>query len=319
MIEAPGLNNFSSKDVFTDLNSLQSINSLAKEDEGAALGKISKQFESMLVRMMLKSMRDANKVFSEDSIFNGKDVEFYQDMMDDQLALNLTANKGMGIADAMQRQLQERYLGSDNKPEKLSDFKDYLQSRITVPDMPVAKPRDIEKPVKADQEIEFDGSISGFVEKLYGMAKQAAKSLGVDAEVLLSQAALETGWGKKMTDSSLNLFNIKADKRWSGDSVSVPTLEYRGGVAVKERASFRAYESLQQSFDDYVDFVKGSPRYEKAVSANDNETYVTELSKAGYATDPNYSKKITDILASPLFRQAVDQVKQMASFDPGLR
>jgi len=318
MIQTPGIDNFSSKDVFTDLNSLQAINKLAKEDEGAALGKISKQFESMLVRMMLKSMRDANKVFSEDSIFNGKDVEFYQDMMDDQLALDLSSN-GMGLADAMQRQLQERYLSSDKKIDINKDVTDYMQSKIPVFEMPTAKSFPIKEKQKVEEKIDFDGSVTGFVEKLYGMAKQAAKSLGIDPEVLLSQAALETGWGKKMSESSLNLFNIKADKRWSGDSVTVPTLEFREGVAVREKASFRAYESLQQSFDDYVSFVKGSPRYENAVKANNNESYVTELSKAGYATDPNYSKKIIDILDSPVFRRAVDQVKQMASIDPGLR
>ena len=97
--------------------------------------------------------------------------------------------------------------------------------------------------------------------------------------------------------SSHNLFNIKAHGGWSGDRVGVRTLEFRDGVGRRENAEFRAYGSVGEAFGDYVRFLRGNPRYEEALAAGtDAETYVRRLQEAGYATDPAYAAKITDIL-----------------------
>jgi flagellar protein FlgJ len=143
-----------------------------------------------------------------------------------------------------------------------------------------------------------------FMSQLLPHAQQAASELGVDANVLLAQAVLETGWGKSVIknsqgDSSFNLFNIKADKSWQGKQARVSTLEFDGGVARKEMAGFRSYESYKQSFDDYVSFIKSNPRYSSALKMAENpERYVHELQKAGYATDPNYAEKVLNIYRS---------------------
>ena len=135
-------------------------------------------------------------------------------------------------------------------------------------------------------------------------AQQAAKKLGVDDSVLLSQAALETGWGKsiiKTTDgqSSHNLFNIKADKSWHGQQTNVATLEFKDGVSKKEIAEFRSYPSYQESFNDYVDFIQNNPRYKDAIKMADKpEQYMRELQQAGYATDPDYANKVMKIVQS---------------------
>ena len=92
--------------------------------------------------------------------------------------------------------------------------------------------------------------------------------------------------------SSSNLFGIKANASGQGDKASTATLEYRDGVALRERADFRAYTSLQQSFGDYVSFVSEQPRYSEALNASDDKSYVEALQQSGYATDPAYAEKI---------------------------
>lgn len=140
-----------------------------------------------------------------------------------------------------------------------------------------------------------------FIAAMLPMAEQAAEKIGVDARYLVAQAALETGWGKSIIrqqdgSSSHNLFGIKSHNSWGGESARVLTTEYKGGKAVKEAASFRAYDSYAHSFEDYVSFLQSNGRYEKALDATQNpEQFARELQKAGYATDPQYARKVSQI------------------------
>ncbi len=150
-----------------------------------------------------------------------------------------------------------------------------------------------------------------FVATMLPMAEAAAEKIGVDPRYLVAQAALETGWGKSIIrtrdgDSSHNLFGIKSHGSWEGESARVLTTEYKEGKAVKEAASFRAYDSYAQSFDDYVSFLQNNGRYEKALSSTENpERFVKELQQAGYATDPNYARKISQIARKMQTYQAI--------------
>ncbi|MEN4828601.1 flagellar assembly peptidoglycan hydrolase FlgJ [Pseudomonas sp. P39-UII1] len=140
-----------------------------------------------------------------------------------------------------------------------------------------------------------------FVATMLPMAEQAAKRIGVDPRYLVAQAALETGWGKSVMrnsdgSSSHNLFGIKASGNWEGDSARAITSEFRDGQFVKETAAFRSYDSYQDSFHDLVSLLQNNSRYQEAVKAADKpEQFVQELQKAGYATDPNYASKISQI------------------------
>lgn len=140
-----------------------------------------------------------------------------------------------------------------------------------------------------------------FVATMLPMAEQAAKRIGVDPRYLVAQAALETGWGKSVMrnsdgSSSHNLFGIKATGNWEGDSARAITSEFRDGQFVKETAAFRSYDSYQDSFHDLVSLLQNNSRYQEAVKAADKpEQFVQELQKAGYATDPNYASKISQI------------------------
>lgn len=144
-------------------------------------------------------------------------------------------------------------------------------------------------------------SAEDFVSTMLPLAESAAKRIGVDARYLVAQAALETGWGKSIIrqqdgTTSHNLFGIKAHGSWNGASARALTTEYTDGKAVKEAAEFRAYSSFEQSFQDYVSFLQGNARYQDALDVADKpERFVRELQNAGYATDPNYARKIGQI------------------------
>uniref|UniRef100_UPI00259862AC flagellar assembly peptidoglycan hydrolase FlgJ n=1 Tax=uncultured Idiomarina sp. TaxID=352961 RepID=UPI00259862AC len=158
----------------------------------------------------------------------------------------------------------------------------------------------------SDGNATFD-SPQSFIAALKPHAEKVAKEAGPDPDVLMAQAALETGWGKRLVPgrhggSSNNLFNIKADTRWDGDKSHVSTLEFDGEVARKERAAFRSYANVEQSLQDYVDFMKEHPRYQQALKvADDPEQYTQALQDAGYATDPQYARKIQSVLNNPAF------------------
>lgn len=153
----------------------------------------------------------------------------------------------------------------------------------------------------------------GFVASIWGHAQQAARELGVDAKALVAQAALETGWGRKLVrrsggDSSHNLFGIKANG-WQGERATSGTHEYVNGVRRNETASFRAYNSVGESFADYVRLLKTSPRYQNALQAGSNvRSFAQGLQRAGYATDPTYAAKIAAIAGGPTIERAVAAV-----------
>lgn len=166
---------------------------------------------------------------------------------------------------------------------------------------------------RADSPVEF-------IRSLLPAAKQAASALGLDPLALIAQAALETGWGKRMIktasgDNSFNLFGIKASRNWQGDTAVVDTLEYRQGVAKKEQAKFRAYSSPEQSLQDYTQFIGNSVRYQQAVAAaKEPAAYFSELQAAGYATDPNYAQKIMSVFNSSAFEQVRSELNSVKDF-----
>ncbi|MCE3002955.1 MAG: glucosaminidase domain-containing protein [Xanthomonadaceae bacterium] len=155
------------------------------------------------------------------------------------------------------------------------------------------------------------GTPEAFVAEVWPHAQAAAAELGVDPRMLVAQAALETGWGRSVMRGpdgrpSHNLFGIKATGGWQGAAVSHGMVEFRGGVMQRERASFRAYGSVGESFADYVRLVRDNPRYREAVAAGtDGARFAEALERAGYATDPQYAEKLKAIAGGPTLRRAL--------------
>ncbi|WP_156489036.1 flagellar assembly peptidoglycan hydrolase FlgJ [Marinomonas gallaica] len=306
---------------FADFNSLASLKRQAQQDPDAALKKVAQEFEAIFINMMFKNMREANENIGG-GLFDSTQTKQYTEMMDTQMAQSLANAGGIGISESLIRQLQGQ--GSGVSSPDLNDASDsethFLRS---LPTLDAERIRAVAKKAAEDftgavqtpissssvsaKDVAFD-SPDRFVETLWPHAQKAGEKLGVDPKAILAQAALETGWGKhpiaKFDGSpSYNLFGIKADQRWSGDRATVNTLEFRDGVAQKEKAAFRAYDSFEHSFDDYANFLQTSERYQNALQAGDDAAmFAAYLQKGGYATDPNYADKISNILSSKWFK-----------------
>jgi len=311
------------------LNQLRYQAKLTDNDQNT-MRQVAAQFESLFVNMMLKSMRQASL---GDAIFDSNQSKMYQDMSDQQLASDLSSRGGLGLQDVILKQLggDSALMNNQVKPGQAYSIdtvviRPALGAKVNarvIEQIKDAKPAEMSTHIKQTAEqMTFDNP-QDFVEKLWPYAQQAAEKIGLSPEVILSQAALETGWGKHVLsnakgESSFNLFNIKADNSWSGDYTTKNALEYREGKALHESSRFRAYESYQQSFDDYVQFLQTQPRYREALRhVNDPEAFVEHLHKAGYATDPQYSDKIKRIMNGDTLADASQQLDNLMRYDHG--
>lgn len=293
--------------VYNDFHGLANLKADAERKTDGSIDEVARQFESLFLQMMLKGMRDASL---GEGIMDNDQTKFYEEMFDQQLSLNLAGKGGIGLADVIKRQLGGGDdLGTATTPVR--DVADYRRQAVVFPDRAKSNvPLSISRP--DDSQVGFDAkgnsvdpkqwSQKEFVQNLWPMAQKAAKVLGVEPQALVAQAALETGWGNhvmKFGSGKLanNLFGIKADQRWEGPKVRVSSLEYADGIAVNKQSYFRAYDSLEESFLDYADFIQSNPRYETALEkGGESEAYFTELQRAGYATDPKYANKINTIV-----------------------
>jgi flagellar protein FlgJ len=238
-------------------------------------------------------------------------------MYDQQLAVHLSEQRGMGMLSMLRDQLG---VESPTKNSHSSSLESYWRNPTTLArryHSNAAQANEIE-PVRAEQPAHKIDSPEEFVASLWSAAEGAANELGLPTEALLAQAALETGWGGHVMrsaqgGSSHNLFGIKADQRWDGEQVRKETLEYQQDVAVRKRENFRSYNSYQESFQDYVAFLKQNPRYAEALrNTQDSEAYFRALQDAGYATDPNYADKILRVMRGEEMQAALDQFKSPA-------
>lgn len=308
---------YSSSRLVTDIAALDQLKAKARENPDAAVGEVARQFESVLVNMMVKSMRQAGL---GEGAMDSQQSLFYRDMYDQQLGMHLS-ERGIGLADAIERQLSQFGVGDAADIPDGKNAVDYLANRINAMAAragvaAAADPSASVAPANADEPV-LD-SPQHFVAALMPWAKEASAELGLPAEALLAQAALETGWGRSVIHgsgggNSHNLFGIKADGRWDGDRAVVSTLEYQDGVAVRRRDPFRSYDSYRESFQDYVGFLKQNGRYEQALEKTDDPAaYFNALQNAGYATDPNYADKILRVMNGPELRAAVERLNPHA-------
>jgi peptidoglycan hydrolase FlgJ len=279
-----------SADTYTDFAGLQALKRAAAKNDPSAVRKVAQQFESMFTRMMLKSMRDA---VGTDPIFGSDQEKAYQGMYDDQLALQLSKGRGLGLADMLVRQLQRlgapgaaagTGAGAASGADSGSDGTGTSGSSPGLK-MPAASA----------------GTQQNFIQGLWPQAQQAAQQLGVDPANLIAQSALETNWGRSLPhdssgNSSNNLFGVKAAGSWDGASVPAETAEVSDGSTRRTLASFRSYADASQSFQDYVSILRNNPRYAAALNTGaDARAFATGLQRGGYATDPDYARKVSAI------------------------
>jgi len=302
-------------DATTDFTQFTKLRADAEQNPSQAIEKTAHQFEALFTQMMLKSMRAATK-FGDDGL--GSQGDLYKDWFDQQLAVSVSAGKGLGIADMLVAQLKHsQSLSSTSETPKAADTGGMtMPGRVSAPAAAPAQPEPVVNVPVASAPAANDSapkatatnwppaSRHDFLAAIWPHARRAAEALGISPHTLAAQAALETGWGKHMPHDaqgkpSFNLFGIKADHAWAGAKTTSATNEVVQGVAQKSHASFRSYESIGNAFDDYVKFLKGNPRYADALRhGGDSHRFAAGLQKAGYASDPHYAAKIHQIATS---------------------
>ena len=324
MIASPNLDQTSK--LALDTNSLNGLKNSAKAGTPAAMKEAATQFEAMFINMMMKSMRDATP---QEGMLDNQQTKTFTTMLDQQTSQNL-AKRGVGLADVLVRQLsanqmgqQALAIGADGMGGDAAAGAGRLTPSLTnaaalygngaalgagaaanaVSGTAASKAPPL--PATTETGRVQAPHVRAFQEKLHEHAHAAEQTTGVPAKFMLGQAALETGWGKRMIrnadgSNSNNLFGIKAGASWKGKVATAVTTEYVNGKPQTKVEKFRAYDSPADSFRDYANMIAKNPRYEKVIGSSDAATFAQGLQRAGYATDPNYAAKLTRLIKNSL-------------------
>jgi peptidoglycan hydrolase FlgJ len=272
----------------SDATSIQALRSAAARDPKAAIRATAKQFETLFMQQLMKSMREATL---SSGMLENSGTQLGNEMLDAQYASKMSGLPG-GLADAIARQL-ERQMGGGAAAAAAA---------------PAAAGAAASSAGAALSPKQID-----FVAMHQAAAKSAETTSGIPAAFMIAQAAHESGWGKreiKLADGSSahNLFGIKATPGWTGPVTEITTTEYVNGAAQKVSAKFRAYVSDEASFRDYAKLMKESPRYAGVVaqaaqapaSAASAQGFALGLQRAGYASDPAYADKLARVINTTL-------------------
>ncbi len=291
---------------YTDLKGLAGL----KKDSSSpqAMHALAQQVDALFLQMMLKSMREAGE--EEQAEPDSNAMGMYQDLYDKQISLTLSQHGGLGIGALLTRQLtlQQDAAAKATAPAAAAAGATATSSAANPVPPPITNAR---RGSQGSTEETTAQSASEFVDAVLPTIRAAATALGVSPLGLLAQAALETGWGKRMARTasgapSLNLFGIKADEHWNGARATANTVEYSAGVATQRQTAFRAYGSIADSVSDFASLLAKSPRYADALAQGGNaQAYVSSIGQSGYATDPDYANKLNDILQGSTLRAAL--------------
>ncbi|WP_077035404.1 flagellar assembly peptidoglycan hydrolase FlgJ [Pelomonas sp. KK5] len=281
----------SSNSFAADTRSIDSLKAAAARDPKSAIKDASRQFESLFMQEVMKSMR-ASTLAS--GMMENSATQMGTEMLDSQYATKLSGLPG-GLSDAISRQLQ-RQMGvkADGKADTKTDAAAATNGSGTAATQAV--PALAKKGIAAH--------VQSFIQQHDGDAKTAEAATGIPASFMLAQAAHESGWGRheitgKGGVKSHNLFGIKATPGWTGKVAEVQTTEYVNGQAQKVTAKFRAYDSYAEAFKDYAKLISGNERYQGAVAQAQTQGaagFARGLQKAGYATDPQYATKLAQVI-----------------------
>ncbi|EPJ3205662.1 flagellar assembly peptidoglycan hydrolase FlgJ [Salmonella enterica subsp. enterica serovar Derby] len=281
-----------------DAQSLNELKAKAGQDPAANIRPVARQVEGMFVQMMLKSMREA---LPKDGVFSSDSTRLYTSMYDQQIAQHMTAGKGLGLAEMMVKQMtQGQGQPADDAPQvpmkfSLETVTSYQNQTLTQL-VRKAMPRTTES-----NDEPLSGDSKDFLAQLSLPAKLASQQSGVPHHLILAQAALESGWGQRQIrrengEPSFNIFGVKASGSWKGPTTEITTTEYENGEAKKVKAKFRVYSSYLEALSDYVGLISRNPRYAAVTGAATAEQGAQALQNAGYATDPNYARKLTSMI-----------------------
>jgi peptidoglycan hydrolase FlgJ len=275
-----------------DGRSLNALKLAAGKNSPEAIKESAKQFESLFMREMIKSMREATM---KSGLLDSAQGDLGADLLDQQLSVKMAGMKG-GLSDVIAQQLA-RQMGAAEEAAGLASKSTPAMATTATTALPQVR-GDAAVARKAPP-----GQV-GFVQQHTEAAAKVERDSGIPASFMIGQAAHETGWGRseikhKDGSTSYNLFGIKATADWTGKVAEVTTTEYVNGTPRKVTAKFRAYDSYEESFRDYARMINNSPRYAQARQHTESaHAYATALQRAGYATDPAYATKLSQVINS---------------------
>ncbi|KYP97217.1 hypothetical protein BG74_04370 [Sodalis-like endosymbiont of Proechinophthirus fluctus] len=284
-----------------DFSQLEVIKIRAVQASRRGISGAAQQVEGLFLDMMLKSMRAA---LPQEGLLTSAQTHLYTSLYDQQLAQDL-ATSGVGLAQGLRRQLG----GGDISPlapaaqwiPAYNNAVDPRQLRL-MPEQLIGD--GLASPLEAfvDGPWNLNADTGGFITHITASALQVARDSGLPHQLIVAQAALESGWGAREIRTahgapSYNLFGIKADAGWRGESTQITTTEYVDGVMQKVKAKFRVYASYGEALRDYTRLLTENPRYRRVMQARTPEQAARSLQSSGYATDPHYADKLITIIA----------------------
>ncbi|WP_333674359.1 GBS Bsp-like repeat-containing protein [Streptococcus parasuis] len=154
---------------------------------------------------------------------------------------------------------------------------------------------------KSTEQSQMTTSQQSFFNKILPAIQQVSQKNSIVTSVMLAQSILESGWGtSQLATNAYNIFGIKADSSWKGNTYTVQTKEVVNGKTITVEKQFRAYKSLLESISDYGSFFTSTAwrikNYASFLQATNYETALTSLLASGYATDPAYAEKLKSLI-----------------------
>jgi len=295
-----------------DAQALNGLKRDAASDPQGNLKQVAQQVEGMFVQMMLKSMRAA---LPQDGILSSDQSRLYTSMYDQQIAQQMS-QKGLGLADMMVKQMSNANAvpseTAGTSPMALDD-----EVLRTLPNQALEQTLRRAVP-RAPSAASLSLNNGNFVARLSTSARVVSQQSGIPHQLIVAQAALESGWGQREIPAadgspSYNLFGIKAGGSWDGPVTEITTTEFEQGAAKKIKAKFRVYGSYVEAMADYVKLLTNNPRYAGVANARSPEQAAQALQQAGYATDPQYASKLVSVIQQ--MKNAGEQVVKAYTHD----
>ncbi|MDT0500514.1 MULTISPECIES: flagellar assembly peptidoglycan hydrolase FlgJ [unclassified Halomonas] len=325
-----------------EMQGLQRLKHSARQDPASGADAAAQQFEALFIQMMVKSMRDAvpttglldNK---QSEFFQSMlDQQWSQTMASRGIGLAdklVSELESRGLVPSQAAPAENALIAGIPRgtPRPLRDAIQSLPSSAVepgesqaVPDNSVsgfmaaldARPRGAAADSGGDMATQqaaglpasrersaMPAHVRTFLDRLEAPAQAASRATGVPAELILAQAALETGWGRHEISTrdggnSHNLFGIKAGSSWRGETTEIVTHEVYGGQRQRVRDDFRVYASFEEAFTDYANLIGNNPRYRAVTAAASPAEAAHALQQGGYATDPAYADKLIAVMHS---------------------
>ena len=144
---------------------------------------------------------------------------------------------------------------------------------------------------ESNTNITVEQKINRYIKLYAPIARKQMKVYKIPASITMAQGILESGHGEStLATKGNNHFGIKCHKEWKGKKIFHDD--------DKEDECFRSYRNPVKSYKDHSLFLVNRDRYRFLFDLNkkDYKSWAEGLKKAGYATDPEYAKKLISLI-----------------------